>query len=58
MHKVIHFSQKVYLKSYIHMYTKLRTGANMILRNTFGKTMENVTKHRDIKLLATNKTTN
>ena len=40
------------------MYTKLRTGANMILTNTFGKTMENVTKHRDIKLLATNKTTN
>ena len=58
MHKVIHFSQKVYLKSYIHMYTKFRTGASMILRNTFGKTMENVTKHRDIKLLATNKTTN
>ena len=58
MHKVIHFSQKVYLKSHIHMYTKLRTGAKMILRNTFGKTMENVTKHRDIKLLATNKTTN
>ena len=28
------------------MYTKLRTGANMILRNTFGKTMENVTKHK------------
>ena len=46
MHKVIHFSQKVYLKSYIHMYTKLRTGANMILRNTFGQTMENVTKHK------------
>ena len=33
VHKVIQFNQKAWLKTYIDMNTKLRTGAKVTLRN-------------------------
>ena len=35
VHRVIKFNQKVWLKPYIDLNTKLRQKAKMILRNTF-----------------------
>ena len=48
-HKVIQLNQKAWLKPYIDLNTKLRTEA---------KTMENVRKHRNIKLVTTDKRRN
>ena len=60
MNKTLKFNQKAWLKLYIDMNTDLRKKPKIILKknslelmNTadFRKAMENVRKHRDIKLV-------
>ena len=52
VHRVIIFEQSYWMKPYIMLNTRLKTSAkNEFQKEVFGKTMENIRNHKDIKLM-------